>query len=402
MKMSSIHNLLLTALMTPDRNGMGVILAFEGQPGGGKTQVIMSLRLQGFPVCVIIGASCDPTDVNGMPAINADGTWSSAAARWVHEINKTGGVIFLDEWTNTTPAVQASLQRALSERVFGGVPLHPEVRILAAQNPIGSGGNHHLSPAVLNRICILPWPGFSAAEYAEYLRGTTPWPEQDAPPVSGVYPATVEAVAARRERERRFRPTYEGQFPAQAGRVAAFVTTAAGLVRDEAPAKGVRAWATRRSVETAMRFLVTAKITELSEDLQDAVLCGLVGDTWATSFRQWESTLDLPDPYAVLTGTVTYRLNPDRADIAYAVLSHVTAVYMQLTDWEGANANYLKLLRNACEAGFTDIVPGHLRQTAGAGRLYDMNNDASMKLFRELQSTHLKELLDAAGLQSFA
>lgn len=133
-----------------------------GDPGVGKTalanQLTDSLKAQGMVtgLDVLMGSTLDPTDIPGIPFLNKDGT---GVARFPLEVIRRcateARVLFLDEISCATPAVQAALLRLVLERVAGDTKLHPGTIILSACNPPEQAPNgFELSAPLTGRVSM--------------------------------------------------------------------------------------------------------------------------------------------------------------------------------------------------------------------------------------------------------
>lgn len=144
-----------------------------GKPGVGKSALIRSMgQVENRRVITIIGSRMDPTDVSGLPfAQKEEVTNDEGEAQTIHvtefltpawqaRILKDKRVIlFLDEFSNTPPAVQASMLTILQEREFpNGTRIPDETYIIAAMNPADSAVDYGgMSKPTANRMAWISW-----------------------------------------------------------------------------------------------------------------------------------------------------------------------------------------------------------------------------------------------------
>lgn len=159
-----------------------------GDPGKGKSAVVHMLAEEmGYDVITIIGSQRDATDITGFPhieTVNLDGNsyevQSYAVPNWQFRIMKEKKIfLFLDEFSNSNPAVQASMLCLLNEREFAnGDKLPEETVIIGAMNPVSSAANgFELTPPTCNRLMFIPWEP-SDASWLEGLVSNWGHPER--------------------------------------------------------------------------------------------------------------------------------------------------------------------------------------------------------------------------------
>ncbi|MYR59005.1 AAA domain-containing protein, partial [Streptomyces sp. SID625] len=134
-----------------------------GEPGIGKTAALTQLADSlGLPLTTVIASVHEPSDFSGLPIVGDDPAVQGvpmAPPQWAVELVRAGrGLLFLDELSTATPAVQAALLRVVLERRVGALQLPPGVRIVAAANPRASAADGwELSPPLANRFVHLYW-----------------------------------------------------------------------------------------------------------------------------------------------------------------------------------------------------------------------------------------------------
>ncbi len=129
-----------------------------GDPGVGKSALANEVaKMLGTPLGVLIGSTCDPTDVGGLPVLRVDGKgMDRIPLQIIRKLCDEPGLLFLDEIGTAPPAVQAALLRLILERVAGDFKLHPNTRVLGATNPPEqSPGGSELSAPLIGRVMLL-------------------------------------------------------------------------------------------------------------------------------------------------------------------------------------------------------------------------------------------------------
>src|SRR3954468_24601078 len=157
-----------------------------GEPGIGKTATLTQLA-EGFglPLTTVIASVHEPSDFAGLPIVGDDPAVQGvpmAPPDWAVRLVRAGkGLLFLDELSTATPAVQAALLRVVLERRVGALQLPPGVRIVAAANPRASAADGwELSPPLANRFVHLYW----VHDREVVVRGLGGiWPRAELPPL---------------------------------------------------------------------------------------------------------------------------------------------------------------------------------------------------------------------------
>lgn len=300
-----------------------------GPPGVGKTFSIESLvREEGMRMYTLIGSTCDPTDINGMPVMIESGVRADtgrprfelgfAGRTWIDDLNNAprGGLLFFDEYTNTPPDVRAALLRGLQSGIFGDSRLNLDrVGIIAAGNPPDQAANgQELDPPTANRFTHLRYPvGPEAArEWSEQF--THYW---GSPPVVRFMDKAVSQESMLRARSAvagfvRRKPEYWHQMPTESG-------------------KRSEAWASPRSWEAVSRYV--GVVLDDQRDYTDAypLMAGSVGEGLAGEFLTYIRESSLPDPEEVLADAKNYAPS-GRVDVDFSVLMSVAgAVAANLT-----------------------------------------------------------------------
>lgn len=111
-----------------------------GSPGCGKSQIVHQIAADyKLKVIDVRLAQCDPTDICGFPTIKGNKAGYVPMDTFPVEGDKipegyNGWLIFLDEFSSASPAVQAASYKLVLDRMVGNHPLHKNVAIVCAGN----------------------------------------------------------------------------------------------------------------------------------------------------------------------------------------------------------------------------------------------------------------------------
>ncbi|MGW0827074.1 AAA family ATPase [Streptomyces sp. NPDC002845] len=310
-----------------------------GEPGIGKTAALTQLAASlNLPLTTVIASVHEPTDFSGLPIVGDDPTVQGvpmAPPQWAVELVRAGrGLLFLDELSTATPAVQAALLRVVLERRVGALQLPPGVRIVAAANPRASAADGwELSPPLANRFVHLNW----VHDREVVVRGLGGiWPRAELPPL--VPERLPEAVAYARR--------------AVCGFLEARPTLIHRLPNTETRRGG--AWPSPRSWEAALTLLAFGTAASASREVMALLVRGAVGDGPGLELLAHLDRMELPDPESLLADPASAKL-PARGDLRQAALEAVVAAVgarPQRARWE---AGWAVLVR-ALETGVPDLL----------------------------------------------
>lgn len=310
-----------------------------GEPGIGKTAALTQLATSlNLPLTTVIASVHEPTDFSGLPIVGDDPAVRGvpmAPPQWAVELVRAGrGLLFLDELSTATPAVQAALLRVVLERRVGALQLPPEVRIVAAANPSASAADGwELSPPLANRFVHLYW----VHDREVVVRGLGGvWPRAELPRL--VPERLPDAVAFARR--------------AVCGFLEARPTLIHRLPSTETRRGG--AWPSPRSWEAALALLAFGTAASVSREVLALLVRGTVGDGPGLELLAHLDRMDLPDPESLLADPASAEL-PVRGDLRQAALEGVVAAVgarPERARWEAGWA----VLARALETGAPDLL----------------------------------------------
>lgn len=310
-----------------------------GEPGIGKTAALTQLADSlDLPLTTVIASVHEPSDFSGLPIVGDDPAVDGvpmAPPQWAVEIVRAGrGLLFLDELSTATPAVQAALLRVVLERRVGALQLPPGVRIVAAANPRASAADGwELSPPLANRFVHLNWV-HDREVVVRGLGGT--WPRPELPRLAP--DRLPDAVAFARR--------------AVCGFLTARPTLIHRLPNSETRRGG--AWPSPRSWDAALTLLAFGTAAGVTRDVLALLVRGAVGDGPGLELLAHLDRMDLPDPESLLADPATAEL-PERGDLRQAALEAVVAAVGARPERERWESAFAVLVR-ALETGAPDLL----------------------------------------------
>ena len=137
-------NTTLSAKLTP---------MLVGSPGIGKSDIVKSVaKMHNLKLIDVRLAQSDPTDLNGFPTLQKDGTRMDYAPPMTFPLETDaipqgydGWLLFLDEINAAPPTIQAAAYKLVLDRQIGAHNLHKRVAIVCA-------GNKATDKAIVNRL----------------------------------------------------------------------------------------------------------------------------------------------------------------------------------------------------------------------------------------------------------
>lgn len=124
-----------------------------GAPGIGKTEIVGAIaQSMGIPLYSLILSQIDPSDIGGIP-VPTNGAIVRMPIGPIRDAGQVPGILFLDEASQASPAIQGGALTLINERRAGDFRLHPDTRIVLGMNPPDSAANgNELAPPFQNRI----------------------------------------------------------------------------------------------------------------------------------------------------------------------------------------------------------------------------------------------------------
>ena len=275
-----------------------------GEPGAGKTAVVESAAESGWHVETLICSHYEPSDFAGLPVVSA-GRVDLAPPQWAVRVAEVPGpsVVFFDEWTTASPAVQAAALRPLTHGEVGALRLPERVSFGAAANPADvAASGWELAAPTANRFVHIDW-NLPVEVFTESLV-TGQWPQITVPTLDAGYAARVAAARAK---------------------VAAFLGVRSGqlsAIPKDAASRG-RDFPTPRTWDYTARLLAAADPADA--EAVRLLVHGAVGAPTGHEFLSWLSALDLPDPESLLADPGGNQLTGLRADRVHVALHGVLA-----------------------------------------------------------------------------
>lgn len=288
----------------------GVVPLAYGEPGVAKTRTTEAFaQVLGKHYECVVGSHHDPSELTGFPSLNTDENGrrmlSFVPTEWriALESAQNGGLLHLDEMTDSSPATQAACLQLLTHGV-------KNTWIVATANPTECGTNaFDLSPATVNRLCVLNWET----------------------PVKSWH----EGMIAGFDKIHHNFPILPANWTALIGStnslIVSFVTKVMPTVLQALPKtddlRG-KPWPSIRSWTNAARVLAAANSVGAREETINTLISGCIGEGAAMAFNNWRTKLDLPDPETLLADPKLYD-PPARGDLAHAALSAVVAAVVR-------------------------------------------------------------------------
>lgn len=269
-----------------------------GEPGVGKTALIHALaERHDLTVRVVIGSTLDPSDIQGLPVLstNEDGQpiTDNTLPEWADTLIRLGrGILFLDELSTSTPAVQAAMLTVLQSRMVGRHRIPDDVWIIAAANPAESAADGWvLAAPMANRLL-----------HINYVADPEDW-------FAGMRVAWGKDDVSETEREAR-------------AHIVAFVrahTKKYLSAMPDNPDEAGRAWPSPRSWDNC------ATLWGRTTDpiVRNIAMEGFVGEAAASAFNVWFKNLKLPAYELVIANPEKFNWKEFKTDEVYMILHSV-------------------------------------------------------------------------------
>ncbi len=328
----------------------GAPLMIWGPPGIGKSRrVNRAAQNLGMHFEKIYAFTIDPTDIGGMPMPDREKYEMHRVVslpKLVRMQKEEEGVLFLDEFSDSPPAVMASMQGFILDAEFGEHKLPNRVRfIMAGNTPDCSTTGWRPSPAMANRLCHVLISPPSAESWAEHMMGV------EYADLDSIDKGEADVVRG-----------WSGEHMQTLAIVTRFIKSKGSGALHALPEVGNdtrwKGWASPRSWEVAARVMTTAKILGTPKKLTKTLVRGCVGPSAEKDLYNYIAKLDLPSPEAVLDGA--WDINPNRLDQAFVAYSSVGS-YIKNMSSEARKENATKaweVVKRAETVGMLDLAYG--------------------------------------------
>jgi hypothetical protein len=151
-----------------------LVTMIGGDPGIGKSSIVQDIANQYKLHLIDVRLSqCDPLDMQGMPTVKDNRAVFTPMDLFPLEDtkipkDKTGFLLFLDEFNSASLAVQAASYKLILDRTVGQRKLHPKTVIVCAGNLITNGAIvNRLGTAMQSRLVHLEL-GVNAEHWTEW------------------------------------------------------------------------------------------------------------------------------------------------------------------------------------------------------------------------------------------
>ncbi len=414
--MDKFTKYVLACLMAPlgDPNNpmtlWGVPFNIIGGSGVGKTarigQICRALTLPCFPIYT---STKQPEHFSGVPVGSANGFHIECILPQVTAaIDARRAVIYLDEISTASGAVQAALLSFINERQAGEYVLPPMVRFALSMNPPDVAANgQELTLPMVNRMGHFQYTNPTILQWRQYMDSLAPGgqlslglpsfkdAEEQVKKTWAIHYAHVQNITG-------------GFLEANAGTYTSKVLDEAGKeVKKDAnklwdqpdpddPRAG-RPWPSHRTWKMAVCGVTAARCLELDPTLEIDIVASLVGEGLAIEWLSYMKKENLPKPSDALDGTwqVTKRMDVVRAVLS-ACANYVTSQQDVLVKHKRAKQCW-ELLKRCMDKGYSDISVPAARVLIVNGLDADCQDqsvaDAAEEVCAELNSNGMLEYI---------
>lgn len=333
----------------------GYAVLLEGKPGMGKSSFAKQIaRAAGRHLEPVIPATCDPTDIGGLPEkVEIVGKKLHRTIRtqpWfvgnIEDKLAEGikSILFHDEIGNAPRSVQSVLLRGVLEGFYGEAKLPDDTWTIMASNPPDCGTDGvDFAPPFSNRFYHFTWEP-SVQDWARYIRSGREDDQAEFCWLSKNWEAGI--------------PKWEGLIVAYCE---ARPAAAENLPDSDSGRSG--AWASYRSwIELGARGLAALDSVKGNRDCQLLLLSGAIGNAGALDFFTWLDNMDLPKPEDLLKNPDSFEPSR-RNDINFVALTSVAQYVAENLTAE----NFVKgwtVMNVAANKGLTDVAATAARELA--------------------------------------
>ena len=318
----TLHEILEIAFFTPaGRTGWGFPVVLGGPGGTAKSAILADFgrRMVGSGRLYTLNCGEQGEGAAGcIPAVDQDlGVITFPRPEWcIKFADGAPGVVIVDELTQSDGELRKALLAVTLDKSIAGGFMGQGVRFFAACNPEGQGGadTRDLAPVQANRVCQITWEA-DMSGWRAYMRTRDIFADMNSDEPAPVDVVTIEA---------RIRAGWGDAYQWAVGLVSdGYLRAHAETFQRPNSDESSAAWPSGRSWDTAIRALATARILGSSRDAQELCVIGLVGEAAGVGLFAYMRTLDLPDPAAVLDGSVKFTHDAMRPDRTHVVLGSV-------------------------------------------------------------------------------
>jgi len=147
-----------------------VVVSIRGRHAVGKSEAVAQYAAEiGLPLQMRRLSQMTEGDLLGMPKLSDKGT-TFVPCEWFLEACRTPMVLFLDERNRALDAVKQSIFEICDSRQFYGHKLHPETRVVIAENVGDAYQVQACDPAEVSRTVTVELEP-SLTEWLEYAKG---------------------------------------------------------------------------------------------------------------------------------------------------------------------------------------------------------------------------------------
>ncbi|HEC11225.1 MAG TPA: AAA family ATPase, partial [Acidimicrobiales bacterium] len=301
-----------------------------GEPGVGKTSIVQQTVKayrdangwdeQSYPFVTLIASVHDPADFGGFPSPDREAEMvRRLPVDWAVKVAGRTALVFFDEFSSATPAIQAACLRVLEEKVVGPLDLGSRVSFVLAGNPDTSGtAVWEFPPAVSRRFVHLDWAPDADYLIQGFLAG---FPEVRMPRLAEI-PVGEEPLGGYTRLRRTL--SYD---PEAIGVVTGFLAANRQAVIDvprDAGSTG-RGWPNPATWERVMLLLTACRQAGAGDLTRDLLITGSVGVGTGSEFLHYLAFDDLPATEELLADPAGFDFTDVSGDKVYVVLGSVVA-----------------------------------------------------------------------------
>ena len=324
MKFESYSRILKAAFFTPIGKHVhtgeidwGLKIVKRGPPGASKTATTRALARELNIPYVSVKPGAKGEGFFGVIGVPENNMISFPAPRWAEELKDTCAIVDLDEINTAPPLIQSSMLGMLQEKEIGSSHLGPRVRLFASTNETeDAAGGWDLAPAISNRLGHLEWPDPDINIWSNHMSSISSNLLNE--PTNKERYASVIAI------ERSVLEQHPLAWAKASGIITGFLKVRPNLLRnqpDSTNPDSSKAWCSPRTWEYACHALTSSMIHGLSEEETETFIECFVGTAAQSELSIWMHEQDLVDPLELLSGTVTFKHNPQRLDKTFTTLA---------------------------------------------------------------------------------